>query len=143
MESNPKIISNSRSIEIFGLEIGSRCLATQGLSTVMNLALFIIGCVGASGAFPGATIGWVTAGLGTGSLIFDFLSGRCVRRCPSLTLNSILTMVFVIVGVLGGVGILGAKQVGWGIIGTRLASVPFRVCASCCNPFDSEKEGGF
>jgi hypothetical protein len=105
-----------------GYECSPRCCAISGVAFITSLALFIIGCVGAAGAFPGSTIGWVTVALAGGGFVLNLALGNFKQRKFELILGGLLVAALIPVGVLGGVGILSATQVGWGILGTSLAT---------------------
>jgi hypothetical protein len=109
----------------YGYECSPKCCAAMSLSVITGAALFIIGCIGAAGAFPGSSIGWVTVGLAGGTFILTNLaSNKFKERKFELISSALITAILVTVGVLGGVGILSSTQVGWGIVGTTLASMP-------------------
>lgn len=107
-----------------GIEPGAKCCATVSIAAVASTALFIIGCVGAAGAFPGSTIGWVTIGLGGGSYALSLSLGNLQKRKFDVITGGLVATALVVVGALGGAGILTAQQVGWGIVGTTLANIP-------------------
>jgi hypothetical protein len=112
-----------------GLKPGPRCYITQSLCRLTALALFIIGCLGAAGVFPGSTmIGWVTVGLAGGMFVFTLASGNCGNRIPRFIFHLLTTVALVTVGALGGVGTLSMTQVGWGLIGISLAGSPLDIC---------------
>ena len=104
-----------------GYECGAKCCAIMSLDTIMSSALFIIGCVGAAGAFPGSTIGWVTVGLGGGGFALSLAHGNFKKRKYDVIVRAFQTAFLVTVGALGGgAGILSAIQVGWAIVGSIL-----------------------
>ena len=118
-------------IKNYGYECSPKCCAAMSLSIITSISLFIIGCIGAAGAFPGSSIGWVTVGLAGGTFILTNLaSNKFKERIFELISSALITAILVTVGVLGGVGILSSTQVGWGIVGTSLASMPVNIAIS-------------
>jgi hypothetical protein len=114
-----------------GYEVGPRCYATTGGSFIASMALFIIGCVGAAGAFPGSAIGWTTVGLAGGGFALSIAAGNFKLRKFDLIISGLMTAALVTIGAFGGAGILSATQVGWGIIGTSLAAMPLGCIVNC------------
>jgi hypothetical protein len=114
-----------------GYELGPKCCAIMGLSAITGLTLFIIGCVGAAGAFPGSAIGWVTVGLAGGGFALNLAVGNLEKRKVELIVGALVAAVLITVGALGGTGLLSTIQVGWGIIGASLASLPVSCVAAC------------
>jgi hypothetical protein len=112
-----------------GMETGPQCCISQSLQELTLLALFIIGCLGTAGAFPGGSmIGWITVGLAGSFFVFSLAGGNCGKRIPDLILHGLIAAALVTVGALGGIGILSTTQVGWGVIGTSLAATPIARC---------------
>ncbi len=91
----------------------------NGIRGVTAVALFVIGCIGAAGVFPGSTIGWTTIGLGGGAFALT-LAMRC--RKFFLIIATTAFASFVTLGALGAAGILSGTQIGWGVVGTSLAA---------------------
>lgn len=131
MSGSSRQVSFSERMKAQGYEPGPKCCATTSLAAIAGIALFIIGCVGAAGAFPGSAIGWVTVGLAGGRFALQLAMGNFKQRKIDLIVSGLLAAVLVTVGTLGGMGVLSATQVGWGIIGTALAFVPLRCTTSC------------
>jgi len=123
-----------------GYEPGPKCCATQGLSTLAGMALFIIGCIGAAGAFPGSSIGWVAVGLGGGGFALSLAAGNLKKRKLDLIPAAIIAAIVVTIGALGGAGVLSATQVGWGIVGTTLAAGPIFCCFSCAKQLQLQQQ---
>lgn len=107
-----------------GYDLGPKCFGTMILSSVAGIALFIIGCMGAAGTFPGSSIGWVTVALAGGGFALNLTLGNFKQRKFELIISGLVAATFVTVGVLGGVGTLSTSQVGWAIIGTGLIGTP-------------------
>ena len=116
--------------ELLGLELGPRCCATLCGAGLISVALFIIGCIGAAGAFPPASMGWVTIGLAGGSFALYLAAGNLKDRKFDVIVLALMTAAYVTVGALGAAGILSVTQVGWGIIGTMLAAIPLKCIGS-------------
>lgn len=111
-----------------GYEFGLKCYTFVGLAHIASLALFIIGCIGAAGAFPGSgsTMGWVTVGLALGTFALYLAYGKLKERKHELIVFGLIAAALVTVGALGSASILSTAQVGWGIIGTTLAVIPLQ-----------------
>ena len=116
--------------ELLGLELGPRCCATLCGASLISTALFIIGCMGAAGAFPPASMGWVTIGLAGGSFALYLAAGGLKDRKFEVILMALMTAAIVTVGALGAAGVLSVNQVGWGIVGTNLAALPISCIGS-------------
>lgn len=109
------------------------------VSAAAGFALFVIACMGIAGTFPGAkTLGWTTLGLGVSlaglSLLTHVLTPDSPLKkaaMPVIVLNIILFSAMAVVGGLGGAGMLSLGQIGWGVLGTQLASIPM-FCGTCC-----------
>src|SRR5262245_33242652 len=102
----------------------SRCISctAPGFSTLIGIALFIIGCLGAHGTFSGATIGYTTVALaGAGFLLCGV--GVVVALCQKPTqpadqtpkrwpqkilrlVTLVLTLLPIVCGILGITGTL-------------------------------------
>lgn len=122
-----------------GFELGPKCCAATTVNGVAMLALFVIGCMGAAGTFPGAAIGWVTVGLGGGAFLFNLAStDDFKRRKLDLIAAAVMAAILVTVGTLGGMGMLSTAQVGWGIVGTGLAFMPVNCVISCIKKSQAE-----
>lgn len=98
--------------------------ATQGLSLITGIVLLIIGCVAAAGAFPGASLPWVTVGLAGGGFLLTLAYGKFSDRKFELISRALMAAAFITIGALGGAGILSTAGVAYGIIGTTLALIP-------------------
>ncbi|MCH9628200.1 MAG: hypothetical protein S4CHLAM2_18550 [Chlamydiales bacterium] len=106
---------------------GCRVKAALSLSEVAIVALFMIGCIGASGAFPGSmSIGWAAVGGGAGLAVLSVCAGNLRGRKLKVLTSALMAATLITVGALGGAGILSATQVGWALIGTVLVSIPLR-----------------
>lgn len=106
-----------------GYEMGPRCCATKVIQFITGIALFIIGCMGAAGAFPGS-IGWAAVGLAAGGFVLNLSLGKFKIRKYDLIADALLTTVILTISALGITGIFSTAQVGWGILGTSLAALP-------------------
>lgn len=90
----------------------------DGVTNIATFALFVIGCVGAAGAFPGPKLGWTT--LGMASAIYAIhLSGRDMDKAQ-IAFKGLIATTLVALGIWGGLHHLSGKQVGWGIVVTLL-----------------------
>lgn len=93
---------------------------------LIGLALFIIGFMGISGAFPGANMGWSALVLASDGFLLQFvamnlikkecLTKRNLLRIHLLGLAVFATYAISILGGLGGAGILSNYQVRVGIV---------------------------
>lgn len=108
----------------------SECCATMASVTMVALtvitafSLYIIGCVGVSGALSGSTMGWITVGLGGQIVAVNLVYGNLkTHKFHSIGLG-LMASALVTVGALGAAGILSATQVGWGMVGTLLSATP-------------------
>lgn len=94
---------------------------------ISSIALFVIGCVAAAGAFPGAqalsgcTIG-LGAAVGATGLVLNCKIIKQIK-IPTLILQILPALSMVVLGSLGLTGILQVQQIGWGILGTVGASL--------------------
>ncbi len=105
--------------------------AALGLSEMTILALFIIGCIGASGAFPTSmSIGWTAVGAGAGLAVLSVCARNLGSRKLKVLTSALMAATLITVGALGGVGLLSSAQVGWAVVGTVLVSIPLR-CGIC------------
>src|ERR1700722_19660073 len=104
-----------------GYKAGPQLWVTAGLKTIAIFALFVIGCMGAAGTFPGSAIGWITVGISGGGFLLSLGLGKFKKRKFQLIILALITAVMVTVGTLGGTGVLSTAQVGWGIIGITIA----------------------
>lgn len=87
-----------------------------------SLAILIIGSLGMAGILPGSTAGWTILGTAAGGCALRFCLGNLSERRFYLITCTLVAMTFVVLGALGGAGILSATQMGWGIVGTSIAS---------------------
>lgn len=92
------------------------------LTALVALTTLIVGSLGMAGILPGTTVGWVVLGLGAGGAITRFCLGALSNRRIYLVATTLVALTFATLGALGGMGILSATQLGWGILGTSLAS---------------------
>ncbi len=122
----------SDALKVQGYNPGSRCCLFTSASVVTGLALFVIGCVAAAGAFPGsAALGWTAIGLGAGTLALSLALGKLkLRRCELIG-TSLQVVAIVAVGALGVAGVLSATQLGWAIVGIPFASIPVNCFFNC------------
>lgn len=108
-----------------GHRLSGRCCASMTTLTCISFALFVIGCIGASGKFAGGPaglkIGQAAIGLSVVSFALLLSLGNHKKNKWSLIATAISTATFITLGALGASGVLSAKQVGWGILGTGLA----------------------
>ncbi len=127
-QQKPRFDITRRKFRIQGyLRQGPCCSATLSLSEIAILALFIIGCIGASGAFPGSmSIGWTAVGVGSGLAVLSVCAGNLRGRKLKVLTSALMAATLITVGALGGAGILSATQVSWAIVGTVLVSIPIR-----------------
>lgn len=87
-------------------------MARRPISAI-NLAIFIIACMGISGAFPGAKMGWASLGLVSSGLFLHFYALNISKVPSSATCVHLMTLAIIAtLGALGGANILSAKQVG-------------------------------
>lgn len=123
-----------------------------GIGNLSNIALLIIGCVGAAGILPGSTMGWLALGLGGGSFALNLAAGKLKKRKITLVLAAISVLLPVILGSLGAAGILSGTQIGWGLITVPLTffaiAAPLICCGCCCTccaagiaAFETSQEG--
>ena len=73
----------------------------------------------------------MTVGLAGGGFALNLSLGNLEKRKFELITGALMAAVLITVGALGGTGLLSTTQVGWGIIGTRLASVPMSYVSDC------------
>lgn len=89
---------------------------------IASIALFVIGCVAAAGAFPGAqALSGCSISIGaTGGVVGSVLAFKTLKKISiSQTLMTILpSLSFVILGSLDLTGVLQVRKIGWGILGT-------------------------
>ena len=97
-----------------------RARVTNLLGKILLVALFVIGCVGASGAFGGSAMGWTTLGVGVSYLGVKLIGGNLKERKVDLIAAAIIVASLIIFGTLGGVGLLTAAHVGYALIGITL-----------------------
>lgn len=134
------ISKNTQSeLQAQGYPISPRSPATVILNMIASIALFIIGCVGAAGAFPGPAIGWVAVGVAGGRFILNLTLGNFEKRKFELISEALVAAVILIIGVLGGIGILSVTQAGWGIVGASLVAIPVLCSGSLLKKWDMEK----
>lgn len=110
-------------------------VAATALTAITTL---VIGVLGMSGVLSSTTAGWVILGLGAGGGIMRISLGNLSGRRIYLIATTLVALAFVVLGALGGTGILSATQLGWGIIGTSLASPIFKFIFS--HPYEEEKK---
>lgn len=107
-----------------GYKPGIKCCALTCAGSVFGLALFIIGCIGASGGFAAApAIGGAAIGLSVVGFALTLAQGNFKKRTFELVLSGLMAAAFITVGALGAAGVLTATQVGWGIVGTILCTM--------------------
>lgn len=97
------------------------------VQSICGIALFIIVCLGAAGKFPVSALAPTVIGLGAAGGIFGLVAiGKPVvkERKVAMVVLAVIAALVVTLGVLGVSGVLTAKQVSWGVIGTNLASLP-------------------
>ena len=103
--------------------------ATNLVGKVLLVALFVIGCVGAAGAFSGSAMGWTTLGVGLSYLGVKLLGGNLKERKVDLIAAAVMVASLIIFGALGGVGLLTGAQVGYVLIGQMLLLSALSTCA--------------
>lgn len=103
----------------------------QSLAGITGAALFILGSIGAAGILPGSIMGWVAVGLGGGAFALSLAGGNLKKRKFELIVTGLMVASIVTVGGLGAAGILSGTQVGCGIFGTVLASMPLICFVQC------------
>jgi hypothetical protein len=113
---------------VLNVEPGAKCCVSLSGLMACSLALFIIGCIGAAGAFPGPTMGWVTVGLAGGGFVLQFVPGNLKQRKVDLICGSLGWVAAIAIGTLGGLGILSATQVGWSILGIIAGNLVIGAC---------------
>lgn len=99
-----------------GVKFGPQCCAATVISSVLALALLIIGCQSAS--YSSAGIGYTTIGVAGGMFLADLGIGNLKERKIQILLSAFIAAAFITFGALGASSILTANQVGWGILGT-------------------------
>lgn len=129
--------------EALGMKPGPKCCSLYTLAVISATAVFIIGCIGAAGAFPsGPTMGWTTMGL-SGVVLLSFLAiGELQKRKFEVIVVSLLYVTYMVLGVLGGAGVLSATQVGWGVLGTMFVAIPLSCVVMAKNCLTSAQVSG-
>lgn len=94
---------------------------------LIGVALFIIGCIGAAGAFNGTAIGWTTLGLAGSSLLLT-ASLWDKKHKWALIEGMVIFAALVVIGALGGSGIITGTGVGYGILIAILPPVLHKIC---------------
>jgi len=115
----------------FSYKWGPKCQALFTVSVVSGLALFIIACLGMSGALPASTVGWCAVGIGGGTFLLRLANGDLKKRKCDVVVDILCTATLVILGSLGSAGVLSAYQLGSGIIGAVIIARTFGVCDFC------------
>lgn len=105
-----------------GASPSPQCCSATSLAIIAGIALFIIAAMGAAGRIPGPTLGWTAVGLSAVCLTGGLSMGNIKKRKLELILAVVVTVAVVTLGTLGGLKVLSARQVGFGIIGTTLGS---------------------
>lgn len=107
--------------------------AAARLSQAVLVALFIIGCMGASGNFPGGIIGWATLGMSAGYMLIKLGPRELQKRKIDVISSAALATLLVIFGTLSASGVITDIQAGYALIGTcaltSIASIITMVCA--------------
>jgi hypothetical protein len=98
------------------------------LGQLVLLALFILGCIVASGAFPGSSLVWATMGLGGLYMAVKLLGGNYKQRKVDLISSAVIMGIVVAFGGLGSAGVLSSVQVGYALIGNILLTA---VASNC------------
>lgn len=94
------------------------------LASLTSITLFVLGCIAAANGFDLPTTSWIAICMGGGLLLQKLLEGNLKNRKIVLIFAALVTATIVTLGILGlsSINYLTAKQIGWGIVGTQLAS---------------------
>src|SRR5262249_29484339 len=116
--------------ESYDRMLGNTTLCSKSVNLLGNailFALFVIGCIGAAGAFPSAALGWTIVGLGVSYMVVKLLGGNCRNRAIDLVIATAITSLLLMFGTLGGVGVLSGTVVGSVLIAS-MSAIPLLAC---------------
>jgi|GEM_PF-3470742 len=95
-----------------------KCSLSKSLAIIGEVALLIIACLAAAGKFPTPKLGWTVIGLGSALLIPDLIFASQLKNKKVSFWVFAAIAAYITLGALGGIGIISAKQVGHGLLGT-------------------------
>ncbi len=111
---------------------------TSGI-TALGITTFVIAALAISGSLAAPTAGWVITGLaGTAALLSTYhaIKGKnmpLAQKVGTFISTLLAEAVFIVVGVLGGMGLIPGATMGWIVVGTMIVgSGIFSLCSSCC-----------
>lgn len=105
------------------------------LATAISVATIVLGALGVSGHVMNPALGWIAVGLGSGTLLLNFVAKANFKEktWAQVFLGSVLASGLITIGVLGGLQVLSTSTTGWAMIGSALVSWAIHCC---CNPKD-------
>ena len=111
---------------------------TSGI-TALGITTFVIAALAISQSIVAPTAGWVITGLAGGAALLSTFHAVRGKHMPfgqkvATFISSLLAeAIFIVVGVLGGLGVIPGTTMGWIVVGTMiLGSGLFSVSSSCC-----------